>query len=124
MVEENRMKNCSTCRFNTNKHCSHPNNYQPQVHQYMIVKPFSPRFYPKPPSWCKGYEAINRLYCIKCGKDVRTIFKCFHINFVKVTDYVTKQEICYGPFTQCPPPPILNNDEWETVFSRESLISD
>ena len=111
--DKEKMMNCTNCKFSALRVtdrpiilCSNPKNYQPAQRQYMKLKPLSPRFFPEPPHWCKGFTPKEISYCILCEQIVNS-----SPHLVRYYDgFVEDYDWCEGVLASCPPP------EWDTEW--------
>jgi len=56
----------------------------------------------------------NKMYCIECEKEEEVKFNSWHHK-----EWGDMSILCGGPFTTCPPPPDMTDEDWEFVFSNE-----
>lgn len=56
-------------------------------------------------------------YCLTCGEIVDTDKRYPHIHWIPKGAF--DWGMCTGPFADSPPPPILSDEQWETVFANE-----
>ena len=99
--------NCNICKFQREHKCFNPHNFQPRQRQYTQVKQLSYLFYPKAPTWCKGYQEQDELYCLICE---RFVFTLFHI----ADDGCCCTGAMGEMITYCPPPEL--HPHWEMIF--------
>ena len=104
--------NCTNCKFRIYYRCTNPKNYQPAQRQYMKLKPLSPRFFPEPPNWCKGFTPKEISYCILCEQTVNSSPHLVRYYDGLVEDY----DWCDGVLASCPPP------EWDTEWIENETV--